>query len=317
MSKVTEAVYRWLDFDLRAPHDIPARVTASQQLTFYGLRIVFGLIWLFNAWTASASANKHAIAQFMGLSFGSWPVRVIGNGVFFLDLIMAVALLSGRGMRAALWLGVVYLIVMWVGVSHTGGFNPAAGQTDPGIAPPYLILFILTFACWRLSQAAPANNNAVAQEHARLWIHAMRLAFGFLWAWDALFKWHPYYLTHMVAYLTAAQDALPGWVATYDQMWINVISFVGPVLVGVLAALLETVLAWSLITGKLMRWLLPIGGIYSLVIWSTAEGFGAPYTALGQTGMTGNMFGNAAIYALIFFTFMAVYRWPKPITASV
>ncbi|WP_109992202.1 hypothetical protein [Salinisphaera sp. LB1] len=312
MSKVTQTVYRWLDFDLRPPRDIPANITAPQELAFHALRISFGLIWLFNSWTASASANKHAIAQFIGVPFGAWPVRVIGNGVLLLDLILAVALLSGRGMRIALWLGVAYLLVMWVGISHTGGFNTAAGQTDPGIAPPYLIMLIITFACWRLTQPATAGHTAT-DEHARLAIYAMRLLFGGLWAWDALFKWHPYYLTHLVGYLTASQQGEPAWLAAYTQAWIDFITLVNPVFFAVLAALLEGILAWALITGRFLRVLMPAGFVYSLVIWSTAEGFGGPYSALGQTGMTGNMLGNAVLYALIFLTFMVVYRWPQPV----
>ncbi|MDA3920743.1 MAG: hypothetical protein PF501_08710 [Salinisphaera sp.] len=314
MSKITQAVYRWLDFDLRPPRDIPANTTAPQKVTFHALRILFGLIWLFNSWTASASANKHDIAQFIGLPFESWPVRVIGNGVLLLDLIIAIALLSGRGMRAALWLGVVYLLIMWLGVSHTGGFNTAVGQTDPGIAPPYLIMLIVTFACWRITQPA-TPGNAAADEHARLSIYAMRLAFGFLWAWDALFKWHPYYLTHLMGYLTASQQGEPAWLVAYTQVWIDIINLFGPVLFAVLASLLEAILAWSLISGRFLRLFLPVGFVYSLVIWSTAEGFGGPYTAMGHTGMTGNMLGNAVIYALIFVGFMAAYRWPKPIEA--
>ncbi|KEZ75830.1 hypothetical protein [Salinisphaera hydrothermalis] len=84
-------------------------------------------------------------------------------------------------------------------------------------------------------------------------------------------------------------------------------------LFAVLASLLEAVLAWSLITGRFLRLLLPVGFLYSLAIWSTAEGFGGPYTAMGQTGMTGNMFGNAVLYAVIFLTFMVAYRWPQRI----
>jgi uncharacterized membrane protein YphA (DoxX/SURF4 family) len=315
MSKITQAVYRWLDFDLQPPRDIPADTTAAQAFVYHALRICFGLIWLFNSWTASASVNKHAIAQFIGLPFGSWPVRVIGNGVLLLDLIIAIALLSGRGMRAALWLGVVYLLIMWVGIAHTGGFDTAAGQTDPGIAPPYLIMLIITFACWRITRPKTTSNNAAAAEHARLWIYAMRLAFGFLWAWDALFKWHPYYLTHLVGYLTASQQGEPAWLAAYTQVWIDIIVFFGPVLFAVLASALEAILAWSLITGRFLRLFLPIGFGYSLVIWSTAEGFGGPYTAMGGTGMTGNMLGNAIIYAFIFLGFMAAYRWPEPLEA--
>ncbi|MES1956215.1 hypothetical protein [Salinisphaera hydrothermalis] len=309
MSKATEAIYRWLDFNLEPPSHIQSEASVLQVRILGLLRILVGLIWLFNSWTASASANKHAIAAFIGLPFSSWPVHVVGNGILLLDLFIALALLTGKGMRVALWVGVVYLSVMWFAIAHTGGFNTAAGETDPGIAPIYLILLVLTFAGWRVSHAR-SRIHEMTRDHARLWIYAMQLAFGFLWAWDALFKWHPYYLTHLVGYLTAAQQGEPSWLAAYEQFWIMTISFIGPVVFAVLAALLEAALSWSLITGRLLRVSLPIGAGYSFVIWSTAEGWGGPYTALGQTGMTGNMFGNAALYALVFVMFMVIYRWP-------
>jgi hypothetical protein len=239
----------------------------------------------------------------------------VGNHRFYARRVAAIAAraaaVEGRGQRH---LNSTLLLIMWVGISHTGGFDTAAGQTDPGIAPPYLIMLIITFVCWRITHPTAAGN-AAADEHPQLWIYAMRLAFGFLWAWDALFKWHPYYLTHLVGYLTASQQGEPAWLATYTQAWIDIITAMNPVFIAVLAALLEAILAWSLITERFLRVLMPTGFVYSLVIWSTAEGFGGPYSAMGQTGMTGNMLGNAVIYALIFLGLMAAYRWPKPLQA--
>lgn len=310
MSKITQIVYRWLDFDPKPSADLDVKTTNEQAIGLHGLRMLVGLIWLFDSWTASASANKHAVARFMDLPFGSCLVRIVGNGILLIDLFIAIALLSGKGMRAALWIGSFYLVVMWIGIAHTGGFNPAAGATDPGIAPPYLILLVLTFATWRISQP-PKVEDPMTRNHALLWIHAMRLAFGFLWAWDAIFKWHPYYLSHLVDYLTAAQQGEPAWMVAYEQFWITVVTSLSPIAFAVLTALVETVLAWSLITGRMLRLLYPIGFVYSLVIWSTAERFGGPYTANGHTGMTGNMLGNAILYALVFLFFMLYERWPK------
>lgn len=312
MSKLTSMVFRGLGFATQPSHLLRSATTVWQTRLFRFFRIFFGVVWLYDTWTASSAATRHALAQFLGLPFSSPWVHLAGTGIFFPDLYIALALLSGKGMRSALWVGIVYLLVMWIGIEHGGDFNPNAGGTDPGIAPPYLIALILTYTTWRISQP---SAMPVDRESALLWAHAARLMFGFLWTWDAVFKLQPYFFTHFVSYLAAAEAGQPAWIVSYLHAWIALITHTSPVLFSVLAVAAEVVIAWSLLSGKLLRIMLPIGLIYSLMVWSTAEGFGGPY-GIGSTGMPGNMFGNAVIYALIFCFLMVLYRWPRQADAA-
>lgn len=169
-----------------------------------------------------------------------------------------------------------------------------------------MIALILTYLTWRISRPMGAESRDGIDEENRFWIRAARVMFGFLWAWDALFKLHPYFITHMADFISGAEVGQPGWIAAYQQVWVAVITHTSPLFFGVVSALTEVALAWSLLTGKLLRLFLPIGLIYSLMVWSTAEGFGGPY-GNGRTGMAGNMLGNTIIYALIFAYFMVIY----------
>ena len=77
-------------------------------------------------------------------------------------------------------------------------------------------------------------------------------------------------------------------------------AMVGPVPVAVIVALVETVIALGLLSGRGLRFLLPIGIAYSLGVWATAEAFGGPYSAMG-TGVRGNVIGNVIVYLVPFF----------------
>jgi nitrite reductase (NO-forming) len=61
-----------------------------------------------------------------------------------------------------------------------------------------------------------------------------------------------------------------------------------------LTRLLETAIALGLLLGLARRWLYVVGGLFSLLIWSTAEGFGGPYAA-GAANL-----GPALLYVLMF-----------------
>ncbi|ACO33831.1 MULTISPECIES: hypothetical protein [Acidobacterium] len=309
MPDVTSAIFRWVGLDAPPDASTALSISASQARQFRNFRVFFGLVWLYDAWTASSGATKHAIAQFLGLPFASTAVHLTGTAVMFFALYIALALLFGRGMRAALWVGIGYLTVMWIAVERGGDFNPATGGTDAGIAPPYLIALLLAYLTWRISQPRPPEANAAGNNSYHLWIYVARLMFGFLWAWDTLFKFHPYFITHFVSFLSGAEAGQPAWIVGWLKLWIVLITHTSPILVGIVSAIAEALIAWSLLSGKLMRIFLPFGLVYSLMIWSTAEGFGGPY-GNGVSGMPGNMFGNAVIYALIFGYFMVLYRQP-------
>lgn len=111
----------------------------------------------------------------------------------------------------------------------------------------------------------------------------------------------------MVGFISGAEAGQPRWIVAYQQAWVAVMTHTSPLFVGIMSALTEVIIAWSLLTGTLLRIFLPIGLIYSLMIWSPAEGFGGPY-GNGRTGMPSNMLGNTIIYALIFAFFIVIYK---------
>ncbi|HEU0196760.1 MAG TPA: hypothetical protein VFQ88_06040 [Nevskiaceae bacterium] len=162
------------------------------------------------------------------------------------------------------------------------------------------------------------------------WAHATRVMFGFVWAWDALYKLRPHFLLHFTSYLVgpdamsgvpaagakmasmagmAGMAAQPVWVVAWLHGWVAAINAISPMAFAVATALIEVAVALSLLSGRWLRVGLPLGFVFSLLIWVTAEGFGGPY-GNGTTGMPGNMFGTAIIYAILFAGLMVLYRWP-------
>ena len=124
-------------------------------------------------------------------------------------------------------------------------------------------------------------------------IGILRIVFGLIWALDAWFKWQPGFIDQFTTYLTGALDGQPAAVQAWINFWINIIK-VDPHIFAHTIAIAETLVAIGLIFGIFSN-LTAFGGIIlSLVIWSTAEGFGGPY----QPGSTD--IGSAIIYVLVF-----------------
>lgn len=114
-----------------------------------------------------------------------------------------------------------------------------------------------------------------------------------VWAVDAWFKWQPDFINNFSSYLTGSLDGQPGWVQAWINFWINIVK-VDPHLFAHLVALGETAVALGLIFGLFSNLSYLVGVLLSVVIWTTAEGFGGPYTA-GSTDI-----GAAIIYVLVF-----------------
>lgn len=120
----------------------------------------------------------------------------------------------------------------------------------------------------------------------------LRVVFGLVWAIDAYFKWQPAFQTGFVTYLGSALDGQPIWVKAWIGFWINIVQ-VNPHFFAIVVALGETALAIGLIFGLLTN-VAALGGVLlTLVIWTTAEGFGGPYAA-GSTDI-----GTAIIYLFV------------------
>ncbi len=305
----TRQLVEMLGFEFPVEHALPMPPARRQVEWFRYLRVLFGAIWLYDAWNFSSGTTKMSMAQFLGLPMSSAMVHLVGTGIMFAGLYVALTLLSGKGMRSSLWIGILFLAVMWIGVEHGGDFNPSTGGTDAGIAPPYMIALMLTYLTWRMSRPAVEVSNHEELRETRFWIHAARVMFGFLWTWDAIFKLQPYFFHHMVDFVSSAESGQPGFVVVYLQLWVALITHTSPLFFAVMSAVTEASVAWSLLTGKMLSIFLPVGFIFSLMIWTTAEGFGGPYS-IGSSGMPGNMFGTAIIYALIFAYLMAIFGPP-------
>ena len=125
------------------------------------------------------------------------------------------------------------------------------------------------------------------------WMGILRIVFGLVWAVDAWFKWQPDFINNFSSYLTGTLDGQPGWVQGWINFWINVVK-VDPHVFAHLVAIGETAVAIGLIFGLFSNLTNIAGILLSVVIWTTAEGFGGPYVA-GSTDI-----GAAIIYVLVF-----------------
>ena len=121
----------------------------------------------------------------------------------------------------------------------------------------------------------------------------LRIIFGLVWAVDAYFKWQPAFLDNFTSYLATGAQGQPALVQAWINLWVHGVS-VDPHLFGIVVAIAETAIAIGLLFGFSTRIALAGGIAMTLVIWSTAEGFGGPYVA-GSTDV-----GAAIIYVIVF-----------------
>src|SRR5215471_4506813 len=124
-------------------------------------------------------------------------------------------------------------------------------------------------------------------------IGLLRILFGVVWGFDAWFKWQPDFVNNFATYVTGAQDGQPWPIHHWIQFWVNTIG-IDPTLFAYAVAVGETAIAIALIVGAFTNLTALVGVLLSIVIWSTAEGFGGPYHA-GSTDI-----GAAIIYPLVF-----------------
>jgi len=128
---------------------------------------------------------------------------------------------------------------------------------------------------------------------------ALRVAFGIIWAVGAALTWSPDFAIHYVGYLHNAAHGQPGWLAGWFAMWIGLVTPEAGLFVW-LTRIVESAIALALLAGFARKTLYVAGALFSLLVWSTAEGFGGPYT-VGATNM-----GTAICYVLIFVALIGI-----------
>lgn len=132
-------------------------------------------------------------------------------------------------------------------------------------------------------------------------VAAVRAAFGLVWAIDAFLTWRPEFTAHYVGYLQNAANRQPGWLLPWFNLWIGVVSPATGLFVW-LTRIIETLIAIGLLFGLARKWAFIAGGLFSLLLWATAEGFGGPYTT-GASNL-----GPALVYVLLFAALLMFER---------
>jgi uncharacterized membrane protein YphA (DoxX/SURF4 family) len=292
-----------------------ARVVATS------LRVLLGVIWLINAafqayaWLLpgeqSAASLLHAYSKPLATA-PAWLTpyltaviqgietvgpHVVAGIMVLLDVVIGLSLISGFGVVVFSLFGIAYSLFCWTTLDSFG-YPYAHGQTDPGVFIPYTLAFIFVLSARRIERRsfAEAGDKGTG-------LVIGRILFGLLWAVDAALKWRPYFLTHFMDQLTGTLPGQPPWITTYIDWVIGVVHTIGPPVVAIVVAVVETLLALSLLSGRGLRLFVSLGILYSLAVWTTAEGWGGPYTSAG-TGVRGNVVGNVIIYIVLF-----LYLW--------
>jgi nitrite reductase (NO-forming) len=153
-------------------------------------------------------------------------------------------------------------------------------------------------------------NSHSTEERSLAWLivaaAGLRAALGVVIAIDAYLKWQPGFAAHYVGYLQNAANGQPPWLAPWFRLWLQLVTPNAGFFI-LATRLIETAIAIGLLLGLARRVTYIAGALFSLLIWSTAEGFGGPYTS-GATNI-----GPALIYALIF---MAVALFERLLGSS-
>jgi nitrite reductase (NO-forming) len=133
-------------------------------------------------------------------------------------------------------------------------------------------------------------------------VAGLRVAFGLVWAIDAVLKWLPGFRDGFGTMLDQAAKAQPGWLRPVFDLWTG-IPHGEAMAMAYASAATETFLALALITGFARKSVYLLGAGYSLLIWAVGEGFGAPYHP-GSTDV-----GAAIIYTFVFTAIFLVDRF--------
>lgn len=128
---------------------------------------------------------------------------------------------------------------------------------------------------------------------------ALRVAFGIIWIVNAAFTWMPSFAANYVGYLRNAAEGQAAWSAWWFDAWIDLVEPRASLFLW-LTRLATTALALALLFGFARRTVYVIGALYTLLIWSTAGGFGGPYT-IGASNA-----GVGIVYVLIFAVLIAI-----------
>lgn len=137
--------------------------------------------------------------------------------------------------------------------------------------------------------------------HLSRHVATLRIIFGLMWGIDAVFKWQPAFRSGFLGQIQAAAVGQPSWLHGWFSFWIQLLSH-NPQAFAMVIAIIETLIALTLIFGISRRTVYLSAAVFSLLIWAIPEGFGGPYSA------TSTDIGTSIIYAVVFFSLYGLDR---------
>jgi nitrite reductase (NO-forming) len=148
--------------------------------------------------------------------------------------------------------------------------------------------------------------NQTAERKCTPWPKdALRIGFGIIWLIDATLKWLPGFKDSYMDTIMGIRDGQPGWLRWWFDFWIN-LQHPAITFFWAMVAAAETLIALALIFGIARKVTYLAAIVFSVLIWSTAEGFGGPYTS-GAADI-----GTAIIYAVVFAGLLALSYYAGP-----
>jgi nitrite reductase (NO-forming) len=132
-----------------------------------------------------------------------------------------------------------------------------------------------------------------------------------VWLVDASLKWAPGFRRDYMDTIMEQAQGQPGWLKPWFDFWVD-LQHPHPAVFAYLVAVVETLIAVAVIVGFARKLTYSAAIVFSLLIWSTAEGFGGPYTSGSED------IGTAIIYALVFAALLAFsyYFGPSPVSVD-
>lgn len=100
--------------------------------------------------------------------------------------------------------------------------------------------------------------------------------------------------------ISGVADGQPGPIQAWIKLWVTIVN-VNPSLMAYGFAVVETLIAFCLVLGVFSNLTYIVGIVYTLGIWSVAEGFGGPYTPGQSTDV-----GTALPYAVLFGVLLCI-----------
>jgi nitrite reductase (NO-forming) len=150
------------------------------------------------------------------------------------------------------------------------------------------------------------NANQSATRQCAPWPKdALRIGFGVIWLIDAILKWLPGFKDSYQSTIQGLADGQPSGLRWWFDFWIR-LQVHQATFFWALVATVETLIALALIFGFARKVSYIAAIVFSVLIWSTAEAFGGPYTS-GAADI-----GTAIIYAVVFAGLLALSYYAGP-----